>query len=237
MALFGGDKNQNQNSEKQKPTTQAQTPIAEIRDGIVVLKDSSLRLVMLCSTINFELKSEEEQNAIVSGYQNFLNSLEFPIQIVIQSRKMDLTKYLKKLKDQVPKAKNSLLQIQINDYMNFIKSTLKIANIMDKKFFIVIPYELPLAKKPGFIQDFQQVTSKEAPSVNLTNFDKYKKELTQRAQIVASSLSGLGLRAIQLNTQEIVELLYSTYNPDISRHERLTSVKSLSSSPKKMINP
>lgn len=235
MALFGGNKNQGKDG--QKPTTQAQTPIAEIRNGVVILKDGSLRIIMLCSTINFELKAEEEQNAIISGYQSFLNSLEFPIQIVIQSRRMDLSKYLKKLRGQVPKAPNSLLRMHINDYINFIQSTLKIANIMDKKFFIIIPYELPLAKKPGFIQDLQQATSKEVPTVNLTNFDKYKKELIQRAQVIASGVSGLGLRAIQLNTQEIVELLYSTYNPDIASHERLGSMESISSSPQRKINP
>ena len=93
---------------------------------------------MLCSTVNFELKSEQEQNAIISGYQNFLNSIDFPIQIVIQSRRMDLTKYLSKLSDQIPKASNELVKIQIQDYMIFIKSLLKVANIMDKKFFIIV---------------------------------------------------------------------------------------------------
>lgn len=233
MALFGNKKNQGK--EEKKPTTQAQIPIAEVRNGIVVLKDGGLRLVMLCSTINFELKSEEEQNAIISGYQNFLNSLEFPIQIVIQSRRMDLTKYLKKLQNQIPQAPNDLLRIQIHDYIVFIRSLLSVANIMDKKFFIIIPYELPLAKKPGFIEDLQRATSKEAPTINLTNFNKYKKELIQRAQIVASGISGLGLRAVQLNTQELIELFYSTYNLDLSQHERLTSVKQLSSAPKRQI--
>lgn len=232
MAFWNNNKNQAKDKEEKKSTTQTQIPIAEIRNGIVVLKDGGLRLVMLCSTINFELKSEEEQNAIISGYQSFLNSLEFPVQIVIQSRRMDLSKYLKKLQDQIPKAPNDLLRVQINDYLNFIKSLLEIANIMDKKFFIVIPYELPLAKKPGFVSDFQQATSKETPAINLTNFDKYKKELIQRAQLVASGISGLGLRAVQLNTQELIELYYSTYNTDISKYERLTSVKALSTFPK-----
>jgi len=233
LAFFGNNQNQGKGKKEQKPTTQAQIPIAEIRNGVVILKDGSLRLVMLCSTINFELKSEEEQNAIISGYQNFLNSLEFPIQIVIQSRRMDLSRYLKKLQNQIPKAPDDLLRTQIHDYILFIKSLLSVANIMDKRFFIIIPYELPLVKKPGFIQDLQQATSKEVPQINLTNFDKYRKELIQRAQMVASGISGLGLRAVQLNTQELIELYYSTYNTDISQHERLTSVKALSTSPKK----
>lgn len=230
MALFG--KTQSDQGGKKKSTTQTQIPIAEVREGIVILKDGGLRLIMLCSTTNFELKSEQEQNAIISGYQSFLNSLEFPIQIVIQSRRMDLTKYLKKLRDQIPKAPNSLLQIQINDYILFIKSLLSVANIMDKKFFIIVPYNLPLAKKPGFVQDFQTAVSKEPPKINLINFAKYKKELIDRAQIIANGLSGLGLRAVQLNTQELIELFYSTYNPETSRHERLTSVKELSTAPR-----
>lgn len=231
MALFDSNK-KSEGQDQQKPTTQAQLPIAEIRNGIVVLKDNSLRLVMLCSTVNFELKSEQEQSAIISGYQGFLNSLDFPIQIVIQSRRMDLTKYLGKLNNQVPKASNELVRVHIQDYIRFIKSLLRIANIMDKKFFIIIPYTLPLAKKPGVMEDFRRATNKEPDAINLTNFEKYKKELTQRAQVVASGISGLGLRAVQLNTQELVELLYSTYNPDIAQHQRLTSVKSLSMAPK-----
>ena len=217
MALFGKGKKK----PEEKPTTQGQTPIAAIRDSIVVLKNGGLRLVMLCSATNFDLKSEEEQNAIVAGYQSFLNSLEFPIEIVIQSRHMDLTKYLAKLQNLIPAASNTLLQAQIKDYIFFITSLLKVANIMDKKFFIVIPYELPLAKKENFLENLKQNISKKESVINLTNFAKYKKELIDRAEIVASDLSGLGLRALQLNTQELVELFYSTYNPDTGRSEKL----------------
>lgn len=222
VKLFGKKEGSKSNSGTPvKPTTQAQTPIAEIRNGIVVLKDGSMRLVMLCSTVNFDLKSEEEQEAIISGYQNFINSLEFPIQIVVQSRNLDLSKYIKKLQGQIPKAPNELLASQIQSYISFIQAMLEIANIMDKKFFIVIPYNLPITTKPGFIADISKAISKTQPEINLTNFDKYKKELIQRAQVAASGLSSLGIRAVQLNTQELVELYYSTYNPEIAQNERL----------------
>jgi hypothetical protein len=229
LALFGGGKGKNQ--AKQKPTTQTQIPIAEVRNGIVILKNGGLRLVMLCSTVNFDLKSEEEQNAIISGYQSFINSLEFPIQLVIQSRNMDLSRYLEKLENLRTKTFNSLLQLQIQEYINFINIVLKKANIMDKKFYIVIPYELPLAKKQNFLENLRENLRKEQSVINLTNLDKYQKELTERARIAASGLSGLGLRAVQLNTQELVELFYSTYNPETARTEKLGSIKKIASSP------
>lgn len=222
--MFGKKKEQKTNNATPvKPTTQAQTPIAEVRNGIVVLKDGGLRLVMLCSTVNFDLKSEEEQEAIISGYQSFINSLEFPIQIVVQSRNLDLSKYIKKLQNQIPRAPNQLLALQIQSYISFIQATLKFANIMDKKFFVVIPYNLPITTKPGFLSDFSRAVSKTQPEINLTNFDQYKKELIQRAQVVASGLSSLGIRAVQLNTQELVELYYATYNPEIAKNEKLNS--------------
>lgn len=230
MALFG--KKQNGGAEKKPiPTTQMEIPIAEIRNGVVILKNSSLRLVMLCSTVNFDLKSDEEQNGIIAGYQSFINSLEFPIQIVVQSRNMDLSRYLKKLHNLLPYASNPLLQLQISDYIAFIQSVLSIANIMDKKFYIVVPYDLPLAKKENFIENLRSNLKKDQPIINLTNFKKYQRELADRARTVAGGLSGLGLRAVQLNTQELVELYYSTYNPDLSRNEKLTNIKDVSSSP------
>jgi hypothetical protein len=230
--LSNSDK-KNQKGKKEKPTTQTQIPIAEIRNGIAILKNGSLRLVMLCSTVNFDLKSEEEQNAIISGYQGFINALEFPIQLVIQSRNMDLSHYLEKLHNLISKTFNSLLQLQIQEYINFISIVLKKANIMDKKFYIVIPYELPLAKKENFYENLRQNLKKDKPVINLTNFGKYQKELTERARLVAAGLSGLGLRAVQLNTQELVELFYSTYNPDTARSGELAPIAQISFSPQR----
>ena len=142
---------QNKNPKKQPAPTQQHLPVADVREGIVVLKDGSLRLIMLSTSINFDLKSLDEQNAIVYAYQSFLNSLDFPIQIVMQSRKFNLSSYLSKLKERVPETESELLRIQIQDYVHFIERLLNVANIMNKRFFVIIPYFPPLLKKEGFL--------------------------------------------------------------------------------------
>ena len=124
-------------------TTQASqdfVPIKEIRDGIVTLKDGSLRAILIASSINFALKSEDEQNAIISQFQNFLNSLEFSIQIFIQSRELDIRPYIALLERRYQDTTNELMQIQIREYIEFIKNFVEVSNIMTKNFFIVVPY-------------------------------------------------------------------------------------------------
>ena len=196
--------------------TQQYLPIADIREGVVVLKDGSLRLVMLTTSINFDLKSQKEQNAIIYSYQGFLNSLTFPIQIVMQSRKLDLTGYLATLSGKIPETESELLRIQIQDYIHFIERLLNFANIMNKRFYIVIPLFPPVMQKGGFWQRFQNKVKTSETVVDVTNFEKYKHELEQRASVCASGLSGVGLRAAQLSTKELIELYYQTYNPDLT---------------------
>ena len=218
-----------QQVKKKRETTQAHLPIAEIRNGVVVLKNGSLRLVLLVSTINFDLKNEEEQNALIYGYQNFLNSLSFPIEIVMQSRRVDLSGYLTKLKAQLEKAENPLLQIQIEDYIAFIEKLVTVANIMNKKFFVVIPFYPPALKQTAsFVEKFKSAISAQEPVIDMTHFDEYRKELTQRSQAVASGLGSLGLRAVQLSTQELIELYYQSFNPDLAVREKLVPIEELS---------
>ncbi len=219
-----------QKPKKKKETTQAHLPIAEIRNGVVVLKDGSLRLVLLVSTINFDLKNEDEQNALTYGYQNFINSLNFPIQIVMQSRRIDLSVYLTKLRAQLTQIQNPLLQIQTEDYIAFIEKLIKVANIMNKKFFIVVPY-FPTAIKQagGFWDKFKSVLTESEPVVDMTHFEEYRKELLQRSQGVASGLGALSLRAVQLTTQELIELLYQSYNPELAMREKLVPIEQLAS--------
>lgn len=234
MPLFGPTPQPTQRQSKlagkqlaQKQTTQAHLSVAEIKDGIVILKDGSLRLIMMVSAINFDLKSETEQNALIYAYQNFLNSLNFPIQIVVQSRRLDLSEYLAKLQQQIPKTANDLIRLHIQDYIDFIQKLLKLANIMDKKFYLVIPY-FPIIKKPtGFIEKLATATSGKQPVIDLSHFQEQKRELMQRAQVVAQELASLGIRAVQLNTQELIELLYSVYNPELATREKLASPEEL----------
>lgn len=210
---------------KVSQSTQAHLDIAEIRDSIVVLKDGSLRLVMMVSAINLDLKSEEEQEALIYQYQNFLHSLNFPIQILIQSRRLDLGSYLKKLEEKVAGEENELLKAQGRDYLSFLKELIPQANIMDKKFYLIVPYFPPLFKAPSFLSEIW--AGRPTKKLTTSEFQSFKKELLQRANLVASGLAGLGLRCLQLNTQELIELFYNTYNPELGSREKLLEAQEL----------
>lgn len=210
-----------------KPSTQEFIDIAEIRDGIIILRDGSMRMVLLATAINFALKSEDEQNALVYQYQNFLNSLSFPIQILMQSRKIDLAPYLNKLQEQLDMEENELLQIQIADYIKFIDRLIKIANIMDKKFFIIIPLNPPGLRKRSIFDKILHPSRLTVADISDREFKAYKEEMTQRANVVTTGLAAIGVRVAALNTQEVVELLYSTYNPEEAYKEKLTVVEEL----------
>jgi type IV secretory pathway VirB4 component len=235
--LFGKKPPQpsNQQSAVPKPeaSTQSHLEVAEIRDGIIILKDGSLRSILMVSAINFDLKSQEEQNAIIYAYQRFLNALTFPIQIVIHSRPMDLSDYIEKINSLIPKTPSKLLRIQIQDYVTYVQQLLVEANIMDKTFYLVVPYYPTLSaqmtsRKGGFMEQLKTARSGEQPTINLEKFEEYAAKLDERAQIVASGLGSVGLRAIQLNTQEIIELLYMTYNPEEGVLEKAPSYEEIS---------
>ncbi len=210
------------------PSTQEHLNIARIQDGVVITKDGGLRLVLLVSAVNFALKSEQEQNALVYQYQNFLNSLTFPIQIVIQSRQLDLTGYLVKIEQRLTEETNELLQIQIEDYIDFVKRLISLANIMDKKFFVVIPYDLPNLRKRNFFDKLFN-PHKNAVDIGLVEFKHYREELLQRANVIMGGLAPLGLRSIPLDTQQLIELYYQTFNPEEGNKEKLAEEDTLTS--------
>lgn len=216
---------------QQQPIVSTQEFLAfgEIHEGIVITKTGELRVVLMASSINFSLKSEQEQTAIIYAYQSFLNSLTFPIQIMMQSRQLDLSKYLAKLKESSAKQANELLKNQMEDYRNYVEKLIKVANIMDKKFYIVIPYMPPTTTamvKPGLFNK-----QKDNSSVKITpeQFSGYKQELSQRVQVIQSGLGSIGVRTAQLNTQQIVELLYGIYNPEEAAKEKLINFNHLNS--------
>jgi len=215
---------------KKRASTQAHLDIVEIREGITILKDGGLRMTLLASSVNFALKSEQEQNAIVMGYQNFLNSLTFPIQILMQSRRLDLEKYLQKLELRLKSETNELIQIQINDYIAYIRKLVTIANIMEKKFFIVIPYAPPKAQTRSFFDQILNPTANRAPLMSEIEFKKYREEMTERANVVAGGLGALGVKIISLSTQQVIELLYSSYNLEEAEAEKLVENQNLSGS-------
>ena len=211
-------------------STQDFLAFSEIHEGIIITKTGELRAILMASSINFSLKSEQEQTAIVFAYQNFLNSLTFPIQIMMQSRKLDLTKYIAKLKDIANKQNNELLRGQTMDYISYVGRLVEVANIMDKKFFVVVPYMPPVApgiSKPGGFFASKDKNSNQ-PKITPQQFTEYKTEIMQRIQVIQGGLGSIGVRTAQLNTQQIVELLYGIYNPEEAAKEKLINFNHLS---------
>ncbi len=129
-----------------KNATQEFVPIDDVRDGIVILKDGGMRGVLMASSINFSLKSEDEKQAILFQFQDFLNSLDFSIQIIVESRRLDIRPYIALLETRYKEQTNELMKIQIEQYINFIKNFTESTNIMTKNFFIVVPYDASYAK-------------------------------------------------------------------------------------------
>ncbi|MBP9695169.1 MAG: hypothetical protein KBD73_02055 [Candidatus Magasanikbacteria bacterium] len=197
-------------------------PIAEVKDNTVILKDGTLRSVLLVSSINFALKSEDEQNAIISSYVGFLNSIDFPVQIVIQSRRLQIQPYLDKLAKIEREQTNELLQVQIADYRSFVQELVDIGQIVTKRFYVVVPYDPLSNKKKSFWKRFKEVI-RPALSVRLKEerFEERRKDLTSRVRQVVGGLESMGLSVVELDTQALIELYYSTYNPDIAFSEQL----------------
>ena len=190
--------------------TQNFVPVKEIRNGIIILKDGGYRGVLICSSINFGLKSADEQRAVTLGFQSFLNTLDFSIQIVINSRKMDLRPYLALLEQKAPEQKTELLRIQLREYMEFIRSFTEQANIMTKSFYIVVPYapKVELSSTASSIFGAKKTVAQQT-----TSFEEDRVQLEQRLALVSEGLSGTGVRAVPLGTEEVIELLYRSFNP------------------------
>lgn len=207
-------------------STQEHLAFSEVHDGVVITKNGELRVILMATSVNFSLKSEQEQNAIVFAYQNFLNSLTFPIQILMQSKKLDLGKYITKLKGVVNTQTNELLRAQTLDYIDFISRLIQIANIMDKKFYIVIPFTPPPKIQPtgGFFGGGK----KQSIEMNMADFNNYKQELKQRVEVIINGLGSIGIRSAALNTQQTIELLYGIYNPEEAGKQKLIEQENLS---------
>lgn len=209
--------------------TQQIVRIAELRDGIAILNDGTMRATLMASSINFALKSQEEQDAIIYAYQDFLNSLDFPIQISVSSRKMDITPYLEMVRELRDKQPNELLRLQMNEYVNFVDELVRNSNIMTKTFFVTIPFSVQQSKKEGF---FEKITkgAKNATGyrkMSDNDFEHYRSQIMQRVNQVALGLRSMGLRLVPLQTQELLELYYNTYNPATSRNQRLRNAAQL----------
>lgn len=195
-------------------STQEFLPVSEVRDGVVVLKDGSLRAILLASSINFALKSEDEQTAFIVQFQNFLNSLDFSAQIFVQSRMLDIRPYVATLEAAYKEQLDDLMRIQIREYIEFVKSFTEAANIMTKNFFVVVPYS-PIVDvtKKGALALLPFGKKKENKEEANRSFEEQVTQLEQRIGIVQQGLVRTGVRTVQLGTEEAIELLYKMFNP------------------------
>ena len=207
---------------KETQSTQQFVDIQEIRKGAVILKNGGLRKVLMVGGINFALKSEEEQNIIAFAYQGFLNALDFSVQFVIHSRKMNIADYLAKLAEYQTQETNELLKNQIAEYIEFIRSFVEMNEVMAKNFFAVVPYDsVQLSKKGRGLLDTAKnligslgiLKKPAAPQGETQNIEEQIQQLERRTEIVINGLSQIGLRVVPLNDEELIELFYNLYNP------------------------
>ena len=194
-------------------TSQSFVPVKEVREGIVVLKDGSYRGILMCSSVNFALKSEDEQKGIIGGFQNFLNTIDFSVQIVVHSRKMDIRPYLEFLSEREPLQQTELMKIQVREYLQFVASFADAANIMTKMFYLVVPYAPPVASQLK-ASSLPFIGKPQTPTLagNDEFFEEHRIQLEQRMSLVMSGIAASGVRAAALGTEEVIELLYRSFN-------------------------
>jgi len=187
-------------------------PIKEIRDGVVIMNDGTFRAIIMASSVNFALKSEEEQQGIIYQFQNFLNSIKFDTQIVIQSRKFDIMPYINLLEDRKKGQTNDLLKIQTREYIEFVKSFTEQYNVMTKNFFVVVSYQPSIGNDSGGL--FSRITGKKGTAAQQeTSFENNRSQLEQRVSVVQQGLTRSGIRVVSLGTEELTEIYYRIFNP------------------------
>lgn len=198
------------------PSVQDKIDINDIKDGVVILKDKSIRAVLMCTSVNFALKSTDEQDALTFAFQGFLNSLDFPVQILVVSRKFDITEYITGLEQKQKEQENELLRILTSEYIDFIKGLTELANIITESFYVVIPFAQIEAKDIGVVKKISSAIGigKKSAAEEQKTFDELKAQLWQRLSFVSSGLEGLGIKSVPLNTEELIELYYKLYNPE-----------------------
>ena len=208
-------------------TTQNSLLISEIRDGMVIMNDGSFRAVVACKSINFDLMSSREREGVEYSYQNFLNALYFPVQIFIRSQRVDIGPYIDRLVTIRRAQDNMLLNVLMDDYIEFIDILSQEANIMDKSFFIVVPYfpggdlSNVIEQGKGFFGKIFQKPQTVATKIDAAAYTKAKDEIKNRVDSVTSGLFQIGVKSVQLNTKELGELYYNVYNPDTAVREPL----------------
>ncbi|KKP36586.1 MAG: Type IV secretory pathway VirB4 protein [Candidatus Peregrinibacteria bacterium GW2011_GWF2_33_10] len=207
-------------------------PIAEIRDDVIILKNGGIRAVLETSTINFNLKSEEEQNSIIYSYQHFLNTLEFPIQILIRSRKLNIDEYINKMREKAKTQSNPLLKKQTIEYADYIQKLIEYADIMEKSFYIIVPFNPLRANNTNIFSEFlaRLKTKDNVAEIRKRQieFEQLHKGLIQRVNLIKAGLQNCGLTSEQLKTTDLIKLLYNVYNPISSRYQNINNLEDFS---------
>ncbi|OGI45830.1 hypothetical protein A2121_00725 [Candidatus Nomurabacteria bacterium GWB1_40_6] len=195
--------------------TQEFIPIKEIRDGIIVLKGGELRAIVLANSVNLSLKSSDEQKATILQFQNFLNTLDFPVQISVQSRRLDIRPYLLLLENRIKVQSEPLIKLQTKEYIEFIRNFTESVAIMTKSFFIVIPYSHTVFKSDSGILGrlFSKKSKQEAQALKQIDFEEKRSQLEERVAVIQQGLSRCGINSAQLDTEEVVEVFYKVFNP------------------------
>ncbi len=220
---------------KNPNATQQLLQLSELREGMVIMADGSFRAVIRCQSINFDLMSAAEREGVEFSYQNFLNSLNFPVQIVVRSERIDIGPYLDRLEDQRRAEDNMLLGVLMDDYINFIDQLAQEANIMEKSFYVVVPFfpqgdaQNLLDQGKGFFSKMFAQPKKTVTKIDKAAYQKAKEEIANRVASVLSGLFQIGIQSVQLNTKELGELYYNFYNPDTAVREPLGNFNAVTS--------
>jgi type IV secretory pathway VirB4 component len=194
--------------------TQEFMPIKEVRDGVIILKDGSLRAIVLANSVNLSLKSADEQQGTILQFQNFLNTLDFSIQIVAQSRRLDIRPYLLLLENRIAVQSEPLLKLQTKEYIEFIRSFTESVSIMTKTFFVVVPYvQSTLGPSSGMLKRVLSFGRGGQEGEKQMDFEEKKSQLEQRVSVVEQGLERCGIKTAELGTEEIVEVFYKVFNP------------------------
>jgi len=189
--------------------------VKEIKQGVAIMKDNSIKAICVCSSLNFDLLGAEEREAIIARFQEFLNSLDFSIQIIIASRHFEIDNYLNQIKELEKKQTNELLRVQTSEYINFVKSFVEFANIMNKAFYVIIPFRIAEAREESFMGKIKNIITAQKPQkeeFKIEKFNQYKTQLEQRVNLIIQGLQGLGIKAVPLDDEQLTELFYEFYN-------------------------
>lgn len=212
-------------------STQRYLQFSSVHDDTLVLKNGGIRAIIEVTAVNFDLKSEREQDALIISYQHFLNSLDFPVQIIVHSRKLDIDHYLETLEERLKAQSNELLREQVQDHIEYIHSLVEYTDIMEKHFFVIVPLPRPMTEDKSIFAKFWDYISPDdtvqEAIARRKEFNELKKNLDTRINVVTTGLENCGLHVHQLRTEEIIELFYQHYNPDASRFQKLGNINAV----------